>query len=54
MSFRASANDLAAVNVHIAAVTLPGRTIVVHEKPDDYKSQPVGNPGQRIACGVVS
>ena len=31
-----------------------GAAIVVHAKPDDYKSQPSGNSGERIACGVVS
>ena len=30
-----------------------GATVVVHAKPDDYKSQPSGNSGDRIACGVV-
>jgi superoxide dismutase, Cu-Zn family len=30
-----------------------GSTIVVHAKPDDYKSQPSGEAGDRIACGVI-
>ena len=30
-----------------------GRSIVVHADPDDYKSQPAGNSGARIACGVI-
>ncbi len=29
------------------------RAIVIHESPDDYKSQPAGNSGKRIACGVI-
>lgn len=29
-----------------------GRSIVLHEKEDDF-SQPVGNAGGRIACGVI-
>jgi superoxide dismutase, Cu-Zn family len=29
-----------------------GRGVIVHEKPDDY-SQPTGNAGGRIACGVI-
>lgn len=30
-----------------------GRAVVVHQNPDDYKSQPAGNAGPRIACGVI-
>ena len=30
-----------------------GRSVVVHTDPDDYKSQPAGNSGARIACGVI-
>jgi Cu-Zn family superoxide dismutase len=30
-----------------------GAAIVVHAKADDYRSDPAGNAGDRIACGVV-
>ncbi len=30
-----------------------GSAIVVHAKPDDYRSQPAGDAGDRIACAVV-
>ncbi|HTN50344.1 MAG TPA: superoxide dismutase family protein [Burkholderiaceae bacterium] len=30
-----------------------GRAVVVHENPDDYRSQPAGNSGPRIACGII-
>ena len=30
-----------------------GRSVVIHANPDDYKSQPAGNSGPRIACGLI-
>jgi Cu-Zn family superoxide dismutase len=30
-----------------------GTSIMVHEKPDDMKTDPTGNAGNRIACGVI-
>ncbi len=29
------------------------RSVVIHADPDDYKSQPAGNSGKRVACGVI-
>ncbi|MCR5611301.1 MAG: superoxide dismutase family protein [Clostridiales bacterium] len=31
-----------------------GRTIVIHGGTDDFTSQPSGNAGKKIACGVIS
>lgn len=31
-----------------------GRSLIVHRDPDDFTSQPAGNAGPRIACGVIS
>lgn len=30
-----------------------GRTVVIHSHPDDFTTQPSGNSGQKIACGVI-
>lgn len=60
-SIRADAKGIAKVDVKVSAATLGtgqandivGKALVVHEKPDDYKTQPSGNSGSRIACGVI-
>jgi len=31
-----------------------GRSIVVHEKADDMRTDPSGNAGNRVACGVIA
>lgn len=30
-----------------------GRSVIIHESPDDLKTQPSGNSGKRIGCGVI-
>jgi len=30
-----------------------GRTVVIHSGPDDFTTQPAGNAGTKIACGVI-
>ncbi len=30
-----------------------GRTVVIHSGSDDFKTQPSGNAGTKIACGVI-
>lgn len=33
--------------------SLLGRAIIIHSDQDDFKTQPTGNAGKRIACGVI-
>jgi superoxide dismutase, Cu-Zn family len=36
-----------------AATSVLGHSIMIHEKADDMKTDPTGNAGNRIACGVI-
>jgi Cu-Zn family superoxide dismutase len=43
---------LEGVSINGAQAPLLGRGVIVHANPDDF-SQPVGNAGGRIGCGVI-
>ncbi len=30
-----------------------GKSIIIHSSPDDFTSQPSGNSGTKIACGII-
>jgi len=58
----ADAKGVARIDAHVTGVTLgggaandiAGRAIIVHANADDYSSQPTGNAGARVACGVIA
>jgi Cu-Zn family superoxide dismutase len=33
--------------------SIVGKSVIVHAQPDDLSTQPVGNAGPRLACGVI-
>jgi Cu-Zn family superoxide dismutase len=57
----ANADGVANLDIHVGGVTLgggagndiAGRALVVHASADDYTSQPAGNAGARVACGII-
>jgi Cu-Zn family superoxide dismutase len=45
--------SLDVVTVGSGATDIVGRSVVIHKDPDDFKTQPTGNSGARVACGVI-
>ena len=42
-----------AISIGQGAGNIVGRGLIIHADPDDYKTQPTGNAGARLACGVI-
>jgi len=45
--------DIDVITVTPGPASIIGRGLIVHAGPDDYKTQPTGNAGARVACGVI-
>lgn len=44
---------LAVLTGRFSLYEIIGKTVVIHAGPDDFTTQPSGNPGDKIACGMI-
>jgi Cu-Zn family superoxide dismutase len=59
-SLKADKTGRAKVDVEVDGISVTGgpgsiigKAVIVHAAPDDYTTQPTGNAGARLACGVI-
>jgi Cu-Zn family superoxide dismutase len=45
--------ELEIITIGSGAADIVGKSVIVHKDPDDFKTQPTGNSGARVACGVI-
>ena len=55
----ASGNAMLVIELDVMAIgsgesDIVGRGLIVHKDPDDFATQPTGNSGARVACGVIT
>ena len=58
---KADANGVAKFNYESKTISvgsgttdIVGKGLIVHRDPDDFKTQPTGNSGPRLACAVIA
>ena len=56
---QAGADGRAKLHIELDSIALQGeqsiigRALIIHQNADDFKTQPTGNAGARVACGVI-
>ena len=45
--------ETSTITVDSGPTDIVGRGLIVHRDPDDYKTQPTGNAGPRLACAMI-
>jgi Cu-Zn family superoxide dismutase len=60
-NLKADVNGYAQMSIEVTGISLgtdpnsiTGRAVIVHAGADDFKTQPSGNSGARVACGLIS
>ena len=46
--------EIGLITLGSGASDIVGKSVVIHKDADDFKTQPAGNSGARIACGVIA
>ena len=46
--------EVTGISLGTGTDSIIGRSVIVHANPDDLRSQPAGNAGPRLACGLIS